>query len=237
MRDIGKNIRDLRAARGLTQEELAGALFVTRQTVSNYETGRTRPDVDTIVRMGEVLGADANAILYGPPEAEDHRRNGLRLGASSVLLLILVLARSVLVPLSAAYARRTYIMAPVILVRLYLFPLQFLALGWWLAELVWFLFRPKFKVRPWFRRAGCVVLICLGLIGLVGLPLGWVNVRALFSGQPYGLAENRTYMAAVNWILYSLNGQWVGIYTLLAALLRFFFTRPEKERAAPAEQA
>ena len=39
MRDIGKNIRKLRTDIGMTQEELAEALFVTRQTVSNYETG------------------------------------------------------------------------------------------------------------------------------------------------------------------------------------------------------
>lgn len=37
MRDIGKNIKTLRMAKGITQEELAAALFVTRQTVSNYE--------------------------------------------------------------------------------------------------------------------------------------------------------------------------------------------------------
>ena len=42
MRDIGKNIRDLRQQKHLTQEELAEQLFVTRQTVSNYENGRTR---------------------------------------------------------------------------------------------------------------------------------------------------------------------------------------------------
>lgn len=42
MRDIGKNIRTLREKKGMTQEELAQALFVTRQTVSNYETGRSR---------------------------------------------------------------------------------------------------------------------------------------------------------------------------------------------------
>lgn len=45
MRDIGKNIRTLREKKGMTQEELAQALFVTRQTVSNYETGRSRPDI------------------------------------------------------------------------------------------------------------------------------------------------------------------------------------------------
>jgi transcriptional regulator with XRE-family HTH domain len=51
MRDIGKNIRYLRESKGLTQDQLAEKLFVTRQTVSNYETGRTRPDVDMIVSI------------------------------------------------------------------------------------------------------------------------------------------------------------------------------------------
>ena len=55
MRDIGKNIRDLRQQKHLTQEELAEQLFVTRQTVSNYENGRTRPDVDQILRLAEIF--------------------------------------------------------------------------------------------------------------------------------------------------------------------------------------
>lgn len=67
MRDIGKNIRDLRQQSRLTQDELAERLFVTRQAISNYENGRTRPDVDQILRLAEVFGTDANAVLYGPP--------------------------------------------------------------------------------------------------------------------------------------------------------------------------
>lgn len=39
MRDIGKNIRQARERKGYSQEQLAELLFVTRQTVSNYETG------------------------------------------------------------------------------------------------------------------------------------------------------------------------------------------------------
>ena len=76
MRDIGKNIRDLRQQKHLTQEELAEQLFVTRQTVSNYENGRTRPDVDQILRLAEIFDTDANAVLYGPPVPEG-RKNAL----------------------------------------------------------------------------------------------------------------------------------------------------------------
>ena len=48
MRDIGKNIRQLRIRRNMTQDDLARALFVTRQTVSNYETGKSRPDIEML---------------------------------------------------------------------------------------------------------------------------------------------------------------------------------------------
>ena len=48
---IHQNLRDLRAARGMTQDQVAERLHITRQTVSNYETGRSQPDLDTLVRL------------------------------------------------------------------------------------------------------------------------------------------------------------------------------------------
>lgn len=39
MENLGKNIRLLRVQRKTSQDQLAEALHVTRQTVSNYETG------------------------------------------------------------------------------------------------------------------------------------------------------------------------------------------------------
>ena len=82
MRDIGKNIRKLRESKGLTQDQLAEKLFVTRQTVSNYETGRTRPDVDMIVSIANVLETDANSVIYGLP-ADDRKQNTLKIIVSS----------------------------------------------------------------------------------------------------------------------------------------------------------
>lgn len=58
----------------MTQDELAEALYVTRQTVSNYETGRSRPDVEMLLRIAEVLQADVHHLLYGPPVPVDRRK-------------------------------------------------------------------------------------------------------------------------------------------------------------------
>ena len=48
MRDIGKNIRSLRQKRNISQDQLAQTLHVTRQTTSNSESGRSRPDVEML---------------------------------------------------------------------------------------------------------------------------------------------------------------------------------------------
>ena len=55
MRDISKNIKQLRIKKKMTQDELSEVLFVTRQTVSNYETGKSRPDIDMLIKISEAL--------------------------------------------------------------------------------------------------------------------------------------------------------------------------------------
>lgn len=63
MADIGASIRDLRKLHNMKQEELAALLHVTRQTVSNYENGRSQPDLDTLVRIAEIFETDVNTLL------------------------------------------------------------------------------------------------------------------------------------------------------------------------------
>lgn len=50
--DVGSSIKELRLARGLTQEELAATLYVSRQTISHWESNRTTPDAQSLVMMG-----------------------------------------------------------------------------------------------------------------------------------------------------------------------------------------
>ena len=89
MRDIGRNIRCVRVRRGLTQEELAERLHVSRQTVSNYETGRSRPDVDMLLLAAEKLEVDVQVLLYGEPVQTQRRREVYLLLAEGAALLAL----------------------------------------------------------------------------------------------------------------------------------------------------
>ena len=64
MQNIAYNIRTLRKAKDMTQEELATALHVTRQAVSSWERGGSCPDFDTLKQLAELLDATPEQLLY-----------------------------------------------------------------------------------------------------------------------------------------------------------------------------
>ena len=61
---IHENLKILRHTKGMTQSDVAEALFVTRQAVSHYESGRTQPDLDTLMRLAEVYQVDIHDVIY-----------------------------------------------------------------------------------------------------------------------------------------------------------------------------
>ena len=65
---LSENIRRLRRAAGLSQEELAGRLGVSRQSVSLWEQGVTNPTVENIYAMAEVLGVSFNELMAAPAD-------------------------------------------------------------------------------------------------------------------------------------------------------------------------
>ena len=58
-----KILRELREKRGLTLEQVADALGLRNQYVSNYELGKRRPDYDTLVRFADFYGVSVDYIL------------------------------------------------------------------------------------------------------------------------------------------------------------------------------
>lgn len=64
---IGKYLRDLRRRRGMSQQELALALGVSKQTISNWEVGRKIPRMKTVEKIANIFGVSRNSILAGLP--------------------------------------------------------------------------------------------------------------------------------------------------------------------------
>ena len=65
---IKDTLPQLRRNRGLTQEELAAKLFVTRQAVSRWETGETTPSIDMAKLIAGVLDAPVMQLIDLPQE-------------------------------------------------------------------------------------------------------------------------------------------------------------------------
>lgn len=60
---IGTNIQSRRKACGLTQEQLAERLGVSRQTVAKWESGETAPDLGNGAALAEALGVSLDALV------------------------------------------------------------------------------------------------------------------------------------------------------------------------------
>ena len=61
-------IYELRTKKGLSQEELAEKIFVTRQAVSRWETGETIPNIDTLKLISKFFDVSINTLLGSPRE-------------------------------------------------------------------------------------------------------------------------------------------------------------------------
>ena len=57
---------ELRTKNGLSQEELAKKVFVTRQAVSRWETGETVPNTETLKLLSRLFGVSINTLLGSP---------------------------------------------------------------------------------------------------------------------------------------------------------------------------
>jgi len=68
--DFPQRLRQLRTARGMTQDQLAAAAGIATDTISLYERGRSRPRGRTVTALAAALDCDG-AYLMGTPPAID----------------------------------------------------------------------------------------------------------------------------------------------------------------------
>lgn len=72
MSEVANSIKRLRQEKRLSQEQLAEQLHVTRQAISNWENGKTQPDVDTLTQLASVFDVSVERIIYGREKPHFH---------------------------------------------------------------------------------------------------------------------------------------------------------------------
>lgn len=62
---VGEQLRNARQQRQFSQEQIAEKLGVSRQTVSNWETSRSYPDIERVMRLAEIYHLSLDELLRG----------------------------------------------------------------------------------------------------------------------------------------------------------------------------
>lgn len=186
MRDIGKNIRALRIQKKMTQDQLAERLCITRQTVSNYETGRSRPDIDTLLRISEALQTDIHQVIYGVP-IPGRKAEWIRVWVCVALAVLFCISWYALIPV--AKQLQTQYLDPSLRYFMYLAirPMIYLCIGYMLAQLACMALRRKPFATGWSAAIASILLIWLvGSLIFVIWDSGAVMLESWLSRQKIG---------------------------------------------------
>ena len=239
MTNIGNTIRGLRKQQGMTQDDLAAALHVTRQTVSNYETGKSEPDLTMLAELAQALKTDVATLLNAVPPLETpakHRQGTLPRAVLATLLTVgLWLLLSKLEALSTQYARWHYDFSFTWVLIAVGYPLLGLAVGVTLYQAVQLLAEP-YPPSPRLRYVHWALLGLLAIHYLCWLPHILWAVKAFSEILPLAAPPIRYTTACPDWNWLCQQFMYFAAHhptmiRLLTGLLGFLLcmTRPEKK--------
>lgn len=66
--NIGNKISEMRKAKKWTQQNLADKLYISAKAISSWESSRTTPDLESIVKLSEIFDCNVSTLLYEPTE-------------------------------------------------------------------------------------------------------------------------------------------------------------------------
>lgn len=66
--EVGTQIKKYRSNMGISQEELAEKVYVSRQTVSNWETGKNYPDIHSLLLLSALFNVSLDQLIKGDVE-------------------------------------------------------------------------------------------------------------------------------------------------------------------------
>lgn len=98
--EFGEKLQELRKNKGLTQEELAEALFVSRTAISKWESGRGYPNIDSLKEISKFFSVSIDDLLSGEKlisiAQQENKRNikdifDLLFGITDIMTLTLIL--------------------------------------------------------------------------------------------------------------------------------------------------
>ena len=89
--NIGKKIMEIRKEHNLSQEDLANMFYVTRQTISSWECGKSYPDIETIIKISDKFNISLDKLLKGDVKMVKKIDKKVKLNKYLVITLIVLI--------------------------------------------------------------------------------------------------------------------------------------------------
>lgn len=97
--ELGNKIKYYRGEKELSQEELAERVYVSRQTISNWENNKSYPDINSIVLLSEIFEISIDNLIKGDVEQmkkEINSQEVKKLNFYATMMVILMLVATIL---------------------------------------------------------------------------------------------------------------------------------------------
>lgn len=90
--EIGKKLKGARLGAKLTQEQVAERLFVSRQTISNWENEKSYPDIVSVIKLSDLYSISLDELLKGDNEMLEHLEESTDIVKSNQKLILAIAA-------------------------------------------------------------------------------------------------------------------------------------------------
>lgn len=120
--EIGRKLKEARQMRGLTQENVAEKLNVSRQTISNWETEKFYPDILYVLQLSDLYQVSLDELLKGDERMIQHLEDSTNVVKSNQKILLAFICNICLlflffifiIPISRSYLLTLLVVALVI---------------------------------------------------------------------------------------------------------------------------
>lgn len=103
--EIGKKLRDARIHSGLTQENVAERIEVSRQTISNWENEKSYPDIVSVIKLSDLYSISLDVLLKGDVEMMEHLEESTNVVSSNRKLILAIAVNIIVMTLFVAFSQ------------------------------------------------------------------------------------------------------------------------------------
>lgn len=192
---IGDRIQEIRKKKGLSQEDLANSIDVSRQAVSKWESGQSSPELEKIILLSEYFGVTTDYLIKGVEMSPAVQENGpdavvFAAGSSAINVVGLIAAIVIWiqwqVPLAVGVGLAIMVVGTMPFIIGQMIPS-----------------RNKAKARKWF------MVINIWVLSLIPVSCVFNLLDGIFGGfvpriAPIPLPGNSLFSFGVCWIIYIL---------------------------------